>query len=311
MATFEEVWRRARLELPAVPALLLRAWAQEAYAKAADVWGWSFLRAESALVILDARSIVVGVTNGLTTVTSAALFVSTDAGRQLRIGDGPIYTIRVVTDASTIELDLPYSRDTDAAATAQIYDAYATMPADFARFLVIADLYNQRPIPFWFTEDQLARADIGRTSSDGIIRALVAQKYSSATATLGRVRYEYWPSPTNAASYPYLYERDVENLSDSDELPGPFSTRPDVLRAYLLWKAALWPGTVDQRNPSFSPVVAREYKKEWDDEIQSLSLIDDDIYPQQYLSTDWAQYGGMYGPTSLLRQSDATVQDYL
>lgn len=310
--SFEDVWRRATLELPVVPPLLIRAWTQEAYAKACEGWGWGFLRAEGALVTLAARDVTVGVVLGSATVTSAASFVSTDVGRQLRLGSSiPVYTIIAFTNTSSITLDQPYSRDTAASTTAQILDAYTTLPADFKRFLIVLDTYNQRAIPFWYTADQLAVTDPTRRSSDTGPRALVARKYSPVAATLGQTQYEYWPYPTAAKSYPYLYIRKAGALTDTDPLPGMFAERSDVLRLYVLAKGAMWAGTSDLKNPSFNLAAAQSYKAEWEVEIQRLTLSDDNEYPQQYMPVHWdRREGQLTGPASYLRQTDATIEDY-
>jgi len=308
--TFEDIWRKARLELPAVPPLLLRSWAQDGYAKLCDAWGWAFLRAEGTLVTLASRAVMMGFTQGSATVTSAAGFVASDAGRQIRVEREPIYTIISVTNASAVVLDRAYT-EADATTSATIQDCYTVMPSDFRRFLVIYDRYYQRVIPFWFSEDQIAVADPGRQISDQGPRFLVAQKYSPATATLGQVRYEYWPAPTSVRSYPYLYIRKAEQLADGDSLPGVLSERADLLRTYVLSRGTMWAGTTDEKNPAFSLQASREYKAEWETEIQKLELADDNEYPQQLLQVDWAvRLGAMTGTARLLRQTDATVDDY-
>lgn len=308
--TFEDVWRPARLEAPACPPLLIRSWAQEGFSRLCDSWGWAFLRSEGTLVTLASRDVACVITNGSATVTSAALFVSTDAGRQLRVGRLPIYTIISVTNVSTLILDRAYTEASTTAATIQ--DCYVTMPADFRRFLVILDRYYQRVIPFWFSEDQLAVSDPGRQigGPDGA-RYLVAQKYSPATATLGQVRYEYWPAPTTARTYPYLYVRKADTLNDSDPLPGVLAERADLLRLYVMYRAAQWPGTVDQKNPGYDLSRARELKGEWEQELQKLELADDNEYPQQDIQVDWASRTGLLtGTAKYLRQTDATVNDF-
>ena len=308
--TFESVWRLSRLEYPAVPPLLMRSWAQEAYSKLCDSWGWAFLRTESTLVTLASRSLTVTFTPGSTAVTSAALFVSTDAGRQIRVGRLPIYTIISVTSASLVVLDRAYT-ETDTAVSATIQDCYTTMPADFRRFLVIYDRYYQRIIPFWLSEDQLAVADPGRRISDTGPRYLIARKYSPATATLGQVQYEYWPAPTAVKTYPYLYIRKADTLNDSDVLPGVLSERADLFRLYLATRCTAWAGTVDQRNLAYDLNASRGFKSEWDVEMQKLELADDNEYPQQLSQVDWAKrMGEITATASLLRQTDATIEDY-
>ena len=309
--TFEDVWRKARLELPAVPPLLLRSWAQDGYARLCDTWGWAFLRSEGTLVTAASRSVTASFTFGSASVTSAAAFLSTDAGRQIRVGRLPVYTIISVTSTSLLTLDRAYTEVDAANTTATIQDCYATMPADFRRFLAVYDRYYQRIIPFWLSEDQLAVADPGRLISDQGPRYLVAQKYSPATATAGQVRYEYWPAPTAVRSYPYLYIRKAEQLADTDPLPGVVSERADLLRTYVLGRGARWAGTVDQRNPAYDLKNAMLLQNEWDMEMQKLELADDNEYPQQLLQVDWAKrMGVMTGTASLLRQTDATINDY-
>lgn len=311
MATFEEVWRRARLEMPAVPPLLVRAWAQDGYNIFCDANGWAFLRAEGILQTQASRSLEVAPTLNSTLLASAALFVPGDAGRQLKVGTTPIYTIATYVNASTVLLDLPYATVTaQGNQTATIFDAYATMPADFTRFLTIVDPYNQQVIPYWYTQDQIALADPARTNSDSGPRFLVARKYSSATATLGRVQYEYAPYPTAARGYPYLYFRAAEQLADDAVLPGVLGTRADALRTYVLSRGAMWPGTADAKNPFFSPGTAQLLQREWDAKLQQLTLTDDDVYPQQLETVDWSLYRGSLTTTDWLRQTDATVADY-
>ncbi len=194
---------------------------------------------------------------------------------------------------------------------AQIIDAYATMPADFRRFLVVYDPYYMRIIPFWFSEDQLAITDPARINSDTGPRFLIARKYSSATATLGQVQYEYWPYPTSQRSFPYLYIRAADKLTDTSALPGVFSTRGDILKAYARSRASLWRGTKDAPNPGYDAALSRSFKQEYDFEMNRVVLSDDNEYPQQLSLVNWARRYGALAPTaSLLRQTDATVDDY-
>ena len=310
MSTFEDVWRRCRLELPAVPPLLLRAWAQDAYNDLGDRWGWSFLRAESTIVTKDARAFDVTFTQDAAGITSAALFVASDAGRQIKISGSPLYTIITVTDTSNAVLERAFTESTITGA-ATILDAYVTMPADFRRFLVVLDRYNQRAIPFTLSEDQIAVADPARLFTDSTLRYLVARKYSAATATLGQVQYELWPGASSARTYPFLYIRAAESLVETTPLPGVLFTRPDVLRYYMLSRGALWPGTVDQKNPAYNPTVAQLWETKYETEVQRLTLVDDSEYPQQYQQVHWDRQGGGLAPTAgLLRSTDATVADY-
>lgn len=310
--TFEESWRLAHLEAPAVPPLLMRSWLQEGFAKLCEHWGWSFLRSEGTISILASRAITATLTIGSATVTSStAGFVATDAGRQIRVGRLPIYTIISVAAAGSATLDRAYTEATATDTAATIQDCYFTAPSDFKRFEAIYDRYNQRPIPFWFSADQLAVADPARQISDTDVRYLVAQKYSPATATLGRARFEYWPAPTAVRTYPFLYIRKADTLADASALPGVLSERGDLLKTYALYRAAMWPGTAELPNPFRSATTAATLKLEWEEEKNKLELSDDNQYPQQLAQVDWARRVGAITQTaSLLRQTDATLADY-
>lgn len=311
--TFEDVWRRARLNFGNVPALLVRDWAQDAYTHACEYrgGGWGFLRKEASLSTLASRSLTVTFTQSSTAITSAALFVATDAGRQIKVGTYPYYTIVSVTDASNAVIDMAYA-DTGGALTATILNAYAVLPADFKRFLLVLDPTNQRPIPFWVSEDELALTDTMRTSSDSGARYLVAQGYSTATATLGQARYEYWPSGTAAKHYPYLYYRKAERFADASPLPGVFSNRADLLKLGAKLEAAQWPGTTEQKNPYYNLALADRLQKQWDFELQQLQLADDNQYPEDLLTVHWGRrYGGLADSTNILQRTDATLADYI
>lgn len=312
--TFEQAWRTARASLSAVPPLLLRQWAQEGYAKICDVkqGSWSWLRKEGIISVQAARLVAVTVTQGSTTVTSAGLFQPTDVGRQFRTGRQPIYTINTVVDANTVTLDMPYAENDGPAVTANIQDCFTTLPADFRRFLVIYDRYFLRIIPFWLSEDQIALADPGRVISDLGPRFLIARSYATATnGTFGQVRYEYWPAPTAFRTYPFLYIRRAEAFADSDLLPGVVSERSDLLQLYCMMRGSAWPGTIDQKNPAFSPAMVGYYQKMFDQAVQEAALNDDNEYPGDMLTIHWERRVGAIAPTgTLLRQTDATINDY-
>lgn len=310
--TFEGAWRKVLTYVPNCPPLLAQDWVRTAYRQVAVRRSWGFLRAESALTTQAARSIAVGVTFGDATVTSAALFVAGDVGRQFRVGTYPVYTIQTFTSTSSVELDQPFGGTTNAAATGQILDAYTTLPADFGRFYLVADPYNQRRMVHWLTAEQLHRLDPTRTSSDSGPRALATRRLSTVPATVGQVQYEYWPYPTAARSYPYYYFRRPDDLTDDSAFLGVLATRSDILIHGALREAARWPGTADHPNPYFNLATYRTYQQEFEDEVQKLTLKDDDQYLDNLVTVDygrWPMADLLYG-TSSLRASDATVGDY-
>jgi hypothetical protein len=310
--TYADVWRAVKLHASAAPLFLVREWVNDAWKTLTRHRGgqWVFLRTQAALTIAAARSVAVTVTTGSTTVTSAGLFVAGDAGRQLRIATFPFYTITVVTDANTITLDRAYGEDS-ATATAQIFDGYFVTPADFGQFDLIADPYNQRRLAFWISQDELNLLDPTRQAGDTGPRLLATAMPSTATATLGRIQYEYWPRPTSARSFPYYYFKRGANLADSFTFSGVLADAGDVLQKGALAQAARWPGTSDKPNPYFNLGLADRLDKDFADGMQKLSLADDNQQGSDLQRVHWDRWplADLAYNDASLRASDATVDD--
>lgn len=310
--SFSEVVRTVRLYASTAPLFLVREWVNDAYKDLAGLRNWSFLRGELNVTIAARRALAsITVTLGSPTVTSAALFLAADAGRQLAVG-AHVYTVTAVTDTSTITLDRAWNGDSGAVTTGYILDAYYTAPADFGSFRVIADPYNRRRLAFWIHEDELNVIDPTRESSDSGPRVLVAASPSTYPDTLGRVRYEYWPRPSSARYYPALYNKQADNLNETDTFTGVLADAGHVLVAGALAKAAQWPGTPDVRNPYFNLQLALQKEAEFQEKAQKLALKDDAQYGDDLLPVDWATwpFWSLAYDTVGLRASDATLADY-
>lgn len=309
--TFGDVWRRVRLHVPAAPTFLVREWVNAAWKPLGRMRHWGFLYGELRLTIAASRSVAsVTATNGSPTVTSAGLFLAADAGRQFRIANFPAYTIQTFTNVNSIDLDIPFG-EASTVATGLIYDGYATMPADFESFRIIADPYNQRRLAFWISADQLNILDPTRQGSDSGPRLLAQRPPSTYLPTLGRVQYEYWPRPTAARSYPAFYNKMAARLDDTTIFSGVLAEAADVLVAGALAQAALWPGTTDKPNPYFNAGLAREKQGEFLTGVQQLSLRDDDQHPDDLATVHWERWplADLAYNDQALRATDATVAD--
>lgn len=311
MATFGDTWRRVRLHAPAAPFALVRSWVQGAYETLHERRPWVWSVAQTSLATLASRSITVTATQGSTAITSAAAFVASDVGRQFRVGTFPFYTIIEVTDASNAVLDLPYAA-TGGSLSGQIISAFSTLPEDFGAFMLVIDPTVQRQIAWWFTQDQLAAVDPIRISSGTIVRALVPTTSSPVVATLARMRYEWWPTPTSARQLPAWYRRRPPVLADTDVFEGVLAHRPRVLETGALARCAQWPGTVEAKNPYFNPQLAKQLADQFDHECATLELRDDDQAQQSWVALPYHQWPswGLSGDTTQLRASDATLADY-
>jgi len=311
--TFGDCWRTVRLYVPAAPTFLVREWVNVAYKRLAKLRHWTFLQGELRLTIAAARTIsACTVTTGSTTVTSAGLFLAGDQGRQFRVQTFPIYTIQTFTNVNSIELDTAYGEDASAVAVGSIFDGYATLPADFESFRLVADPYNQRRLAYWVTPDQLNILDPTRQVSDNGPRCLSARGGGSTyLPTLGRVQYEYWPKPTAARSYPAIYNKQASRINDTTIFTGVLADAAEVIIDGALAEAALWPGTPDQPNPYFNAGTAREKKLAFLDGVQHLSLRDDDQAPDDLATVHWERWplADLAYNDLALRASDASVGD--
>lgn len=309
--TFRDLCGLTALHVPLAPISLVQSWVQGRYDDLVGVRHWSFLRKETVLSTLAARTLTITFLQASTAITSAALFVASDAGRQVRVGSTSIYTIDTVTNASAAVLTTPFA-EAGGALSASISDRYLVMPADFRSILDITDMSIQRPVAWWISRERLDLFDPGRVSSDSRFRVLTSYQLSQASATLGRVLYEAWPAPTAAGAYQLRYFKRTDTLADDDLFQGPLATYTGALLSGALADAAKWPGTATQKNPYFNLPLARMLEEEYLVAVRALDVLDDDVYLMSLEQTDLSKFGlaALSADTTLLRQSDATLGDY-
>jgi hypothetical protein len=275
--TFEATWRMVLGHAPLAGASLAREWTQWAYDEFVIARrSWSHLRAQSGLSIAASRSFTVGVTTASATVTG--VFAAADVGRTFRVGTSPYYTILAVSVGVSATLDRAYLETTDAAATGVVFDGYATMPADFARFYAVIDPSMRWRIRFDVSADWLNRLDPMRQSATGSPRLLANATYSPVTATLGQARYEWYQVSAAAKSFPMWYLRKPEILTDDSVLVGPLADRKDILVEGALSRCALWPGLENRRNPYFNLPLAQAHDAKFRDKISSAYVADEELY---------------------------------
>lgn len=309
--SYGDVWRRVRLHAPNAPARLVQTWVMDTYRNLIDKRGWLFRTLSAQLPVLAARTITVTVTLGSDIVTSAGLFVSTDEGRCFSSGTYPLYQINRFLNANTLQLTLPYYGTGTGAIPGLIQDAYATMPTDFGRFVVVVDPVQQLLVPWWATQMELDALDPTRTAATATARLLVAAQPSPCQATRGQTQYEYWPKPQAAGALQYSYIQRPTQLQDDDVFAGVLRDRTDVLELGALMRLAQWPGTKDAPNPYFNLQLAKLHADQYAAAALQLDLRDDDQGQQSWDTQPWQRAGlGWAYPTHLLQASDATLSDY-
>ncbi len=310
--TFGDVWRKVALYVPGAPVSLVQEWVQSAYEDLCGSRHWVWLKRTALLQTRASRTVTITFTNGSTAITSSAGFVTaTDPGRQIRVAQGPVYTIDTVATTSSAALTQAY-QGSSGAVTATIQDIYLPMPADFRSIYTVTDMALQRPVVWWISGERLNLFDPARISGDSRFRVMASATPSQVTSLLGRITYELWPYPSAAGTYTLEYFARVDQLGDDDVFQGVLATQTGALQTGALAEAAKWPGTADRKNPYFNLALARTLAADFELAKQNLQVQDDDQYLQSLSQVDLSSLGlsALAGDTTLLRASDATISDY-
>lgn len=324
--TFGAVWRNVKLHVPGAGVFLVQDWTQRAWKDLCAKRPWSFLRGQLQLQIKASRAVTCTVTIGSNVVTSSTnSFLATDESRQFQVNFYPTYTILQYVNPGEVILDQPYGVDmagnpggtTLTNISGSVLDQFYVAPIDFGRFIVIGDPYYQRRLAFWIDQDQLNILDPTRQASDSGPRLLASFSPSTyaggiSASTLGQIRYEYWPRPTAARTYPALYIKQPKTLTETDPFTGVLTSRAvSIITTGALAQAARWPGTPDAPNPYFGQANARMLSDDFEKEVQRLGLADDDHYSNDLTHVHWERWplADLAYNDKSLRATDATIAD--
>lgn len=312
MPTLGDVIAEMQLTASSVPPLLIRAWAKDVFAQlcAGSRWGWQ--RQITTVRVPAARSLAaITLTAGSPNITSAALFVAADAGRQIWLSVGePVLTIQTVTDASNAVLTASYD-GTSGSYAAEVFTAYYQPGTDFQQFIGLTDLGNQRPLPFWLSLEQVRLWDpSGVLSGQG--RALVAETLASPVGSTARprIRYSWWPRNTVGGTYQvrYLAGPQTAALTEETEIPGVLADHLYVLKDGILARCAAYPGTPTEKNPYFNLSLADRLGVQYATGRKDLSIVDDDQGPSQIVDAiDWRYVERGLSGDQAYQWSDASV----
>lgn len=275
--TFQQLVGEVRLYAPGTPLPLAQKFVRDAYRRTTSRFSWAGQRAESAFVV-PAPYITgtVSVTQNNASVTGAStVWTSAMVGRQLVVsGRAPFYTIATFVSTTSITLDRVYAGTTGSDKTYEIVQVYMIAPSDLIRLDSVLDPDNWLRLRLNWTQEQLDSIDPERsnTSAGPTPRAVAAASFSST----GVPRYELWPRPTGAKSYPVRYTKRLADLSANSDTPIE-QIRGDVLRYGALAQLALWPGTAESPNPFHSLDLHKEYETLFQREIDYLERLDQEI----------------------------------
>lgn len=297
--SFQEVAMQVKQRCPLADVMLCRDWVQTAYNKVADWKHFSWLRSFGEILITAARTGVCEVTQGSTQVVPGTLtFSAADIGRQFRVGSTGLPITVVALSGANALLESPYQGTTSTTASAQILDAFVTMPEDFGHFIpgTVVDLTSQRRLCTWISDAELSIRDPARNSVAAAEPvALVTRKVvSQIAARRGRIEYELWPYVTLERRIQYYYIQRPAQLTDDDTFLGPLRERTDILVTGALAECALWPGPDDsKKNPYFKLELQGRLRREFEEQLETLTSRDEEVFltwwnTMGFDSTPWA-----------------------
>lgn len=293
--TFIETTRSLRLYVPQLPITLAEQFIRDRYRKILERREWSALRREAEFQLrAENANGTVTFTRGSDQITgTGSTWTADDVGRQFKVGVGsPIYTITDVNvPGQILTLDRPCGVASSTNTGYRLVDAYVTPPADFLRFLVIADPLQGWRLRHWITAEELMTMDPQRNFF-GQPYILADRMYNNATAgnTAPRPQFEAWPYTTAARTLYYTYLLRGADLVNDDDIP-IWPVRSDVLVKGALADAARWPGTADAPNPYFQrPDYWKAYDLEFEDLMVEVERRDEDIYSTMLQTFPWNNY---------------------
>jgi hypothetical protein len=287
--TFSAMYRALSLWVPDLPIFLAQQFVRDRYRNVTTSRPWASLRANGEIIINTMKSGgTVTTVQGSTSITGlGTAFASTDIGRQFLTGSkAPIYTITNVV-GQVLTLDRAYASTSGAGVTYRILDAYATMPSDFARFIVVSDPQNNWRIRHWLTLHDLYRIDPSRITY-GTPWGLFDRAYAPDGIS---PQYELWPYCHSARTYPYYYIRKATDLVNDTDTPITGITG-DLITKGALMDVCRWPGTIDRPNPLFakSRDLYLTFKAEYEDLLINAERLDEETYLTWLAEAEWTTW---------------------
>jgi hypothetical protein len=213
--------------------------------------------------------------------SSTAITKSSLVRRQFRetSGKGQYYNITAVVDATTLILDLPFGGDTQTSTSYKILQSYISMEPDLRMVWSVVNHQNGWRIKFNLPADTLNYFDVWRTGS-----GFTTKMVDYVPDEIGRFRYELYPPPTTAQSFPYLAYRTVAPLENDEDTPPP--GMPSHMLVHGAIADALRWGR--RENDYYDPATAEKYEQMFERDLSNAMMADDSIY---MTNLKWAEGG--------------------
>src|SRR3990167_1463432 len=278
--TYAQIWNRVLLRAPDVGPFIAQDFVRNAWRRLQQRRRWSW-QVQYAQWIAPAAYTTgtVAVTQGSTTVTgTSTAWTSALLYRQFRIGVvAPIYTITAVdAGAQTLTLDYAYGGATVSGTGYRIYQCFFPTPENFRSLITVWDPQNNWQLNRDIKQEELNMWDPQRSNTGQawmVSYRDTSTYYTGYSSGPGVPRYELWPHPMGY-TFPYLYENEVEDLSDGGLIPR--SINGDLLLELALGEAAYYPGTRDKPNAYFNRATGTRHDERSEQLIGEAELKDDE-----------------------------------
>ena len=230
-------------------------------------------------------------TTGTVTTVSDSDFVngvgtawdSTMVGRQFRVGFTlPAYTIKAVSSATQIQLDLPWGGGPLTNVGYQLLQAYYVFGPKVKRLLVVINKQQGYRLDLNWSQEQVNTIDPWRTRV-GWTFAVV----DYIPDTNGQPQFELYPWPTVRQAFPFLAYSQPADLVDDADSPVTF-VRSDVLFLGALTDALRF----RKGSQYYDPDTAEKKERQFQQEIQKMARADNDLYQKDHQWEYWRQSVG-------------------
>lgn len=232
-----------------------------------------------------------------THLTSATLTASSLTGRQFKLGMRyPIYTVRAVYSATSMELDNPWAGDSLPSIGYTVLKAYYTMSPNMKHLLTVLDPQQAIALKIHYPQSALNVEDPQRTAAGW--PTLVSDVGRNEA---GNMQYEIYPHQTAPRHLSYIYVEQWPDMKEDGDQPPPF-VNPNV----FLWGAASQAlrTKVGEKDSYYDPATANYYEAKAMNE-EALAMAADQSKAQTMLSLEVERMLG--GRGGLWNQSHAVT----
>lgn len=224
-----------------------------------------------------------------THLAASTLNKSSLVGRQFRLGTvKPFYTIKGITQAQGMKIELPWSHLGGTNQAYQVVQAYVSMEPNLRMVWSVVNTAQGWRLRLNMPQDVLNTYDAWRQTT-GWVYMLT----DYIPDMIGRFRYELYPTPSMEQGFPYLAYRTVPNLEDDEDTP------PPCIPSHVLVHGAIADVLVyNPKSPYYDPGTSKMFMGQYSIDLEQAVMADDSIYMQNlmwsYGKYPFSQMGSAY-----------------